>query len=107
MRLRIPFHGVGGELVDIGEYRLGQNAQHLGVESGSPSRRRLSSPRDTCPDPVGGLQRIEGASLPKLAAAQAAIHLATLPAASIGVAEQGDELAQRLRNAGPQATPEP
>ena len=55
---------VGGELVDVGEDRLGEQAQRLGLE---PARRAGCGeppPGDPRADPVGGLQRVERPPLP-------------------------------------------
>ncbi len=43
--LRVPLHRVGRELLDVGEDRLGQQAQQLGIEPGAAGRRGHPPPR--------------------------------------------------------------
>ena len=100
LRLRVALDRVGGELVDVGEDRLGEQAQLLGVEAGAPGRGGDPPPGDPGPDPVGGLQRVEGPALAQLAAAERDVDLAADPAPALRVADQGDELAQRFLDAG-------
>ncbi len=99
--LRVALHRVGGKLVYIGEDRLGEQAQHLGVEPGAPTRRGDPPPGDPGPDPIGRLQGVERPALPQLAAAERDVDLAADPAAALGIADQGDELAQRLLHPRP------
>ena len=106
LRLRVALHRVGGQLVDVGEDRLGEQAQLLGVEARAPGGGGDPPPGDPGPDPVGGLQRVEGPALAQLAAAEGDVDLAADPAPSLGVADQGDELPQRLLHPGPDAAPE-
>ena len=107
LRLGVALDRVGRELVDVGEDRLGEQGQHLGLEAGlRPAGRRDPPPGDPGADPVGGLQRVEAAALAQLAAAERDVDLAARPAAGVGVADQGDELAQRLGDAGADAAAE-
>ena len=76
LRLGVALDRVGRELVDVGEDRLGEQAQRLGVEAGRGGRPRDPPPGDPGADPVGGLQRVEGAALAQLAAAERDVDLA-------------------------------
>ena len=51
LRLGIALDRVGGELVDVGEDRLGEQAQLLGVEPGAPRRPPRSAARPPAPRP--------------------------------------------------------
>ena len=107
LRLRVALDRVGGELVDVGEDRLGEQAERLGVEVGRAGRpARDPPPGDPGADPVGGLQRVERPALAQLAAAEGDVDLAADPAAGLGIADQGDELPQRLADAGADAAAE-
>ena len=76
LRLRVALDRVGGELVDVGEDRLGEQAELLGVQPGPAAGRRDPPPGDPGADPVGGLQRVERAPLAQLAAAEGDVDLA-------------------------------
>ena len=107
LRLGVALDRVGGELVDVGEDRLGQQAQRLGVEARPRGPARGDPPPgDPGADPVGGLQRVQRAPLAQLAAAELDVDLAARPAAGLGIADQGDELAQRLADAAADAAAE-
>ncbi len=86
--------------------RLGEQAQDLGVELGLAPARAIAPPGHARPDPVGGLQRVERPALAQLAAAEPDVDLAAQPAARVGIADQGDELAQRLTHPGAHAAAE-
>ena len=58
------------------------------------------------PDPVGGLKRVERPPLAQLAAAEGQIDLAARLAPRLGIADEGDELPQRLTDAGADTAPE-
>ena len=64
-----------------------------------PRRLREPPPRHARADPVGGLKGIERAALAQLAAAEADVDVAARLTAAVRVADQGHELAQRLRHA--------
>ncbi len=104
--LRVALDRVGGEFVDVGEDRLGEQAEHLRVEPRIPPGCGDPPPGDPRPDPVGGLQRVERAALPQLAAAEGDIDLTARLPARLRVADQGDELAQRLGDSGADPAPE-
>src|SRR4029079_18396304 len=72
---------VGREFVDVGEDRLGEKAQRLWVEPRPAAGRRKVSPGDPRADAVGGLERVEGASLAQLSAAERKVDLAARLAA--------------------------
>ena len=97
--LRVALDRVGRQLLDVGEDRLGERADHAAVEAGAPRRLREPPPGHARADPVGGLQRVERAALAQLAAAEPDVDVAAGLAAAVGVADQGDELAQRLGHA--------
>ena len=103
--LGIAFDGVGGELVDVGEDRLGEQAELLGVGAAPPGGRRDVAPGDTRADAVGGLQRVEGPALAVLPAAQPDVDVAAGVPARLGVANQLDELTQGLAHPGPDSRP--
>jgi hypothetical protein len=104
--VREALHRVGGELVDVGEDRVGQRAEDVGRQLGAEAGVRQSPPRHPGPDPVRGLQRVQAASFAHLAAAQAAVDLPSLGAAEVGVGHQIHELAQRFLHAQPDAAAE-
>ena len=97
--LRVALDRVGRELVDVGEDRLGEQLELLRVGALAPRRRRDPPPGDARPDPVGGLERVEGPPLAVLGPAQPYIYVASLLAAGRRVADQLDELAERLADA--------
>ena len=68
--LGIALDRVGRELVDVGEDRLGEQAQLLGVEIGLAPAAARGAARPPGPDPVGGLKRVERPPLAQLAAAE-------------------------------------
>jgi hypothetical protein len=106
LRLGVAVDGVGGELVDVGEDRLGEQRQRLRLQLRPPARRGDPPPGDPGADPVGGLQRIERPSLPLLAATELDVDLPPGLAAGVGISDQGDEPEQRLADAGADAAAE-
>ncbi len=100
LRLGVAVHRVGGELVDVGEDRLRQHGQRLGLQVGTAAGGGDPPPRHPGADPVGGLERIEGTADPLLPLAQRHVDLAARLAAGVGVADQGDELKQCLVHPG-------
>jgi hypothetical protein len=104
--LGVALDRVGGELVDVGEDRLSQQAERLGVEARLAPGRREPSPGGAGADPIGGLQRVERPPLAQLAAAELDVDVAAEAAARLRVADQGDELAQRLAYPPPHAPAE-
>ena len=96
LRLGVALDRVGGELVDVGEDRLGEQAERLRVQPGLPAGPREAPPGHSGTHPVGGLQRVERAALPQLAPSQAYVYVASDAATGFRIADQGDELAQRL-----------
>ena len=62
------FGGLGGELVDIGEDRLGQEHQRLRSQARLKAQRGQAAPGDAGAAAVGGEQRIERAAGADLAA---------------------------------------
>ena len=105
-RLGVALHGVRGDLVDVGEDRLGQQAQRAPVEAGRHGGAREPAPRHARAHAVGRLERVERAALAQLAPAEPHVHLAAGAASALGVADQRDELAQRLGHAGAHAVAE-
>ena len=97
---RIAVDRVGGELVDVGEDRLSQEAEDLRVEPGLAADAGEAAPGDAGANPVGGLQRVQRAALAQLAAAERDVDLAPQPAAGLRIANQGNELFERLADAG-------
>ena len=97
---------VGGELVDVGEDRLGEQGERFGPDPGPPTGVGEAAPGHPGADPVGGLQRIEGAARPLLAAAERQVDLAARVAARVGIADQRHELGQRLLHPAPDPAPE-
>ena len=106
LRLGVALDRVGGELVDVGEDRLGQQAQLLGVEARPGGRRRRSAARRPGPRPGRRPAASRAVLRPQLAAAEGDVDLAARLAAGLGIADQGDELAQRLPDAGADPAPE-
>ena len=104
--LCVTLDRVGREFIDVGEDRLGQQTQLLGIEACLPRGRREVAPGNPGSDSVGGLQRVEGPPLAQLAPAKDQIDLASRLAPGLGIADQGDELSQRLGDAGTHTTPE-
>ena len=98
--LRISLHRVGGELIDVGEDRLGEQSELLGVGPAAAGSGGDTAPGDAGTDPVGGLERVERAALPQLGPAQANVDVPTRLPPRGGVADQRNELAQRLADAG-------
>jgi hypothetical protein len=91
---------VGGELIDVGEDRLGQETEDLRVELGLAADPGEVAPSDASANPVGSLQRVQRAALAQLAATEGDVDLPPQAAAGIGIANQGDELLKRLADAG-------
>ena len=106
LRLGEALDRVGGELVDVGEDRLGQERQRFGPDPGPPAGVGEAPPGDPGADPVGGLQRVERAPGALLAAAERQVDLAARVAPRVGIADQGDELGQRLLHPAPDPAPE-
>ena len=69
----IALHGIGGELVDVGEDRLGQQAGRGGVDPGSFARFCGPAPGQARSDAVGGLERVEAAAGSHLTRPQRAV----------------------------------
>ena len=67
---RVPLGRLGREHVDVGEDRLRQQVQRLGLESGRHAGRREPPPGDAGADPVGAEQRVEAAPGAHLAPAE-------------------------------------
>ena len=84
LRLRVALDRVGRELVDVGEDRLGEQAELLGVDAAAPGGGRDAPPGDPRADAVGGLQGVQGPPLPQLAPAQADVDLAPGPRPASG-----------------------
>ncbi len=83
LRLGVALDRVGGELVDVGEDRLGEEADLLGVGVGAAGGGGDPPPGDPGADAVGRLERVEVAALPELPPAQPDIDVAAgLPPAS-------------------------
>ncbi len=104
--LRIALDGVGRQLLDVGEDRLGERADHPAVEARAARGLRQPPPGDARADAVRRLERVERAALAELAAAEGDVHVAAGLAPAVGVADQGDELAQRLGHAHLHPAPE-
>jgi hypothetical protein len=104
--LGVALDRVGGELVDVGEDRLGEQAELLGVSTLAPGGGRDPAPGDSRAHPVRRLQRVERPSLTQLAAAEPYIYVAAGVPAGLRIADQGDELPQRLAHAGADPDPE-
>ena len=103
LRLGVALDRVGRELIDVGEDRLGEHGELVRIDVAAPRRGRDSPPRHPSADAVGGLQRVEGAALPQLAASEAHVDVAARLPPRVGIADQGDELAQRLGDPGADA----
>ena len=63
LRLRVALDRVGRELVDVGEDRLGQQAELRPDRRPALARPPRPPPGHPRADPVGGLQGVEGAAL--------------------------------------------
>ena len=77
LRLGVALDRVGGEFVDVGEDRLGEQARaarRRARPAGAAAETWRQATR--APDPVGGLQRVEGPALALLAAAERDVDVA-------------------------------
>ena len=104
--LRVALDRVGRELLDVGEDRLREQAEHLGVDPRARGGGRQAPPGDPGADAVGRLEGVERAALPQLPGAERRVHLAAGTAFPGRASDQFDELPQRLGYAGAHALPE-
>jgi hypothetical protein len=77
----------------------------LGVHTVATGGGGHPPPGDPRPHAVGGLQGVQGPPLPQLAPAQADVDVASRLPARVRIANQRDELAQRLAHAGADRNP--
>ena len=68
--LRVALRRLGRELVDVGEDRLAERVDGLGLQAGVLARLHEAPPRQPRAEPVGGQQRVEAAPRAHLAAAE-------------------------------------
>jgi hypothetical protein len=106
LRLRVALDRIGGELVDVGEDRLGEQRERLGTDVGATAGVGEPTPRHPRADPVGGLQGIEGAAGLLLAATEGEVDLASRITARVRVADHRDELGEGLADAAADPAPE-
>jgi hypothetical protein len=92
-----------GQLVDVGEDRLGQQRQRVAVELQLAGTRRRLSPRHARADPVGREQRLEAAALARLAATELGVELALGQGPLVPALDDVEELRQRALDAGANA----
>ena len=93
-------HARGRQLVDVGEHQLGEPGEPLGRDAGGHGARGHLPPGHPGADAVGGQQRVGGASVARLAAAElvGALHGRRGRRPGVGAAppaRQGQEPAQR------------
>jgi hypothetical protein len=91
---------VGRERLDVGEDRLGEQAEHVGLDARLPGGGRQPPPRHARADAVCGLQRVKRAALAQLAGAERDVDLAPGATCAGRAPDQLDELAERLGHAG-------
>ena len=96
LRLGVAVGRERRELVDVGEHRLGEQGQRPPVDPGLDRDRRDPPPGDPGAEPVGGEQGVERAALAVLAPAERPVDGVAGAAVEVGIADQVDELAQRL-----------
>ena len=101
---RVALGRLGREHVDVGEDRLRQQVEGLGLEPRGDTHRRKPPPGDAGADPVGREQRLETPSRSHLAAAERRVHVG--PRDRPARLDLGKEVAQRLLYAGPDALAE-
>ena len=98
---RIALRRLGGEHVDIGEDRLREQIQGLGLQPGRDPGGGKPPPGDARADPVGAQQRLQAASGTHLAASERPVDIGA-PHRTAGV-YLGHEMAQGLLH--PRAQP--
>ena len=91
---------VSRERLDVGEDRLGEQAEHIGLDTRLPGRGGQAPPCDARADAVCGLQRVERAALAQLTCAERDVDLAPGATCARWASDQLDELPERLGNAG-------
>ena len=96
---------LGRELVDVGEDALGQQDERVGVQAGRHAGAGEPAPGDDRPDAVGGQQRLQRASLARLAAPEGDVDPAARGGPAAGALLRA-ELLQRLLHADPHRLPE-
>ena len=74
LSLRVALHGLGSKLIDVGEDCLSQLMLALDRNAGFGGEPADSPPGHPCPEPVGGLERIEAAPGSILTAAERPVH---------------------------------
>ena len=104
--LRVALRRLGRELVDVGEDRLAERVDGVGLEPAVAARLHEPPPRQPRAEPVGGQQRVEAAPRAHLAAAE--VHVGRAPAAVVAgrVLDQVDEAPERALDAEPHDAPE-
>ena len=101
---RVPLRRLGRQHVDVGEDRLREQVQGLRLKSRGDAHRRKPPPRDAGADPVGRQQRLHAAARSHLTAPERRVHVgARNRRAGLHL---GQEMAQRLLHAGPDALAE-
>ena len=98
-RLGVALDRVRRELLDVGEDRLSEQTQHLRVDVRAAGGLGQPPPGHARTHPIGGLQGVERAALPQLAAPEPDVDLAARARAR-GASNQLEELAQRLGDPG-------
>ena len=83
--LGVAFDRVGRERLDVGEDRLGEQAEHVGLDARPRGGGGQPPPGDPRAHAIGGLQRVQRAALAQLAAAERDVDLAPGPRAPDGL----------------------
>ena len=101
--VRVTLHRLGGQLVDVGEDRFGELVLGLDRSSRSGGQPADPPPRHPGPHPIGGLERVEAAPGPVLAAAEGVVDAAGV---RLPMPTFGQKPAQRLLDPGEDAAAE-
>ena len=101
---RITLGRFGRQHVDVGEQRLGQQVQRVGLEARLDADLGEPPPRDPSADAVGAEQRLEAPPRAHLAAAERRVDVRARDVTAD--LDLGQEVTQRLLDALPDTVPE-
>jgi hypothetical protein len=95
-----------GDLVDVGEDRVREIAEHRRRKPGSNAGVGDAAPCHTCAHSIRGLQRVEAPPLAQLAGPELDVDLAARRPRAVRILDEVGEVAQRLLDAKPDAAAE-